>query len=241
MSLGPIHDKEKIIREEEHGYDIPLHDGVIQPLTSQTLHITPPANDYIAPVTNPILNKYLNEFKEEFFDNTKVSNDINSNHVNDLKEHINTYDFETFIGKLLHQARTTMGKENMKETVPRDLPPTLFLGHLKEQIVSPYRTRETVCMIENPGEVHKLKAQEEERDMNVSWDITIEDVERLRQFLTPTIHTLPNHEPVVQPYMSLGPIHDKEKIIREEEHGYDIPLHDGHMILRPSLGNYFTK
>ncbi|GJZ74570.1 hypothetical protein Tco_0639035 [Tanacetum coccineum] len=99
------------------------------------------------------------------------------------------------------KARMTMGKENMKEPVPRDLPPTLFLGHLKEQI----------------GE------------MDVGWDITVEGVERLWQFFTPTIHTLPNLEPVVQPYMSLGRVHDKEKIIRGEEHDYDIPLQDGTM------------
>nr|GEV82199.1 hypothetical protein [Tanacetum cinerariifolium] len=106
------------------------------------------------------------------------------------------------------KARTTMGKENMKESIPRDLPPTSFLGHLKEQIGSHYRTRKTVCMIENPKEV-----QEDEGDM----DIIVEDVERLRQILIPTIHTLPNLEPVVQPYMSLGPVHDKEKIIKEEK------------------------
>ncbi|GKD30797.1 hypothetical protein Tco_1241575 [Tanacetum coccineum] len=96
------------------------------------------------------------------------------------------------------KARTTMGKENIKEPVPRNLPPTPFLGHLKEQIGSPYITRETVCMIENPGEVLKLKAQEDEGDMDV-----------------------------MQPYMSLGPVHDKEKVVREEEQDYDIPLHDG--------------
>ncbi|GKE27495.1 hypothetical protein Tco_1442879 [Tanacetum coccineum] len=122
-----------------------------------------------------------------------------------------------------------MGKGNMKEPVPRNLPPMPFLGHLKEQIGSPYRTHETVCMIENPREVHKLKAQEDEGDMDVGWDITVEDVERLRQFLTPTIHTLPNLEPVGQPYMSLRPVHDKEETIREEEQDYDIPLHDGVM------------
>ncbi|GKG52728.1 hypothetical protein Tco_0549840, partial [Tanacetum coccineum] len=83
----------------------------------------------------------------------------------------------------------------MNEPVPCDLPPTPFLGHLKEQIGSPYKHRETVCMIENPGEVHKLKAQEDEGYIDVDWDITIEDVERLRQFLTPTIHTLPNLKP----------------------------------------------
>ncbi|GJU90535.1 hypothetical protein Tco_1302958, partial [Tanacetum coccineum] len=103
------------------------------------------------------------------------------------------------------KARTTMGKENIKESVPRDLPPTPFLGHSKEQIGSPYRTRKTVCIIENHGEVYKLKAQEDEGDMNVGWDIIVKDVERLRL------------------------VHDKEKIVRKEEHDYDIPLRDGMM------------
>ncbi|GJX86584.1 hypothetical protein Tco_0337358 [Tanacetum coccineum] len=61
-----------------------------------------------------------------------------------------------------------MGKNDMKELVPRGLPiehpyvqPTPFSGHLKGQ--------------------------------------KVKDVEKLRQILTPTIHTLPNLEPVVQP------------------------------------------
>ncbi|GJW64598.1 hypothetical protein Tco_0116482 [Tanacetum coccineum] len=91
---------------------------------------------------------------------------------------------------------------------------------------SPYRTRETVRMIENPEEIHNAKAREEEGDMDVGWDITSKDVERLRQFLTPTIHTLPNLEPVVQPYIPLGPVHDKDKSLREKEQNYDIPLND---------------
>ncbi|GKB51006.1 hypothetical protein Tco_0901759, partial [Tanacetum coccineum] len=33
------------------------------------------------------------------------------------------------------EKRTTIGKGNMKEPIPRDLPPTPFLGHLNEQIV----------------------------------------------------------------------------------------------------------
>ncbi|GJV96407.1 hypothetical protein Tco_1547984 [Tanacetum coccineum] len=99
-----------------------------------------------------------------------------------------------------------MGKENMKEPVPRDLPPTPFLGHLKEQM-----------------------AQEDEGDMDVIWDITSKDVERLMQFLTPTTHTLPNLEPVGQPHIPLGPVHDKDKIVREEEHDYDIRLNDNVM------------
>ncbi|GJR65292.1 hypothetical protein Tco_0011357 [Tanacetum coccineum] len=122
-----------------------------------------------------------------------------------------------------------MDKENMKEPVPSDLPPTPFLGHLKEQIGSPYSTRETIHMIRNPEEIHNAKAHREEGDMDVGWDISSKDVERLRQFLTPTIHTLPNLEPVVQPYIPLGPVHDKDKIVREKEQDYDIPLNDSVM------------
>ncbi|GKA85018.1 hypothetical protein Tco_0806672, partial [Tanacetum coccineum] len=91
------------------------------------------------------------------------------------------------------EKRTIMGKGNMKDPVPHDLPPTPFLGHLKEQIGSPYRTRKTICIIKNPEEVHKMKAQDDKGDMDV----------RL--------------------------VHDKEKVVREEEQGYDIPLHDDMM------------
>ncbi|GKE42390.1 hypothetical protein Tco_1469674 [Tanacetum coccineum] len=120
----------------------------------------------------------------------------------------------------------TIGKENMKEPVPRNLPPTPFLGPLKEQIGSPYKTSETVRMIGNPEEIHNEKAQDDEGDMDVGWDITRKDVERLRKFLSPTIHTLPNFKPVVQPYIPLGPVHDKYKIVRDEEQDYDIPQND---------------
>ncbi|GKG17383.1 hypothetical protein Tco_0362340, partial [Tanacetum coccineum] len=84
-------------------YDIPLHEHVMQPLTPQTVRITSPDNDYVASDTNPILNKYLNGFEEEFADNTRVSEKIDSNPVNDLKELLKTYDFENFIRKLKHQ------------------------------------------------------------------------------------------------------------------------------------------
>ncbi|GJU21249.1 hypothetical protein Tco_1154591 [Tanacetum coccineum] len=74
-----------------------------------------------------------------------------------------------------------MGKENMKELVPRDLSPTSYLGNLKEQTGSLYRTCEIVRMIENPEEIHKAKAQDDKRDMDVGWDIMSKDVERLSE------------------------------------------------------------
>ncbi|GJW98909.1 hypothetical protein Tco_0180717 [Tanacetum coccineum] len=87
VPLGPVHNKEKVVREEEHDYDIPLQDGVMQPLTPHIVHITPPDDNYAAPGTNPILNKRLNEFEDGFSDNTtRVSKKIDSNHVLSLKE-----------------------------------------------------------------------------------------------------------------------------------------------------------
>ncbi|GJT48998.1 hypothetical protein Tco_0975155 [Tanacetum coccineum] len=103
MPLGLVCNKAKVVREEEQDYDIPLQDHVMQPLTPQTVHITPPDDDYVASATNPILNKHLNEFGEEFADNTRVFEKIDSNPVNDLKELLKTYDFENFIRKLKHQ------------------------------------------------------------------------------------------------------------------------------------------
>ncbi|GJT84134.1 reverse transcriptase domain-containing protein, partial [Tanacetum coccineum] len=116
--------------------------------------------------------------------------------------------------------KTTMGKENVKEPVPRNLPvvqtcvpPAQFLGN-------PYRTRETICAIGIPEEI-----KEDEGDMNDGCDITVEDVERLRKILTPSIHALP----IVQPYMPLGLVCNKAKVVREEEHDYDIPPQDHHL------------
>ncbi|GKC48459.1 hypothetical protein Tco_1066181 [Tanacetum coccineum] len=123
--------------------------------------------------------------------------------------------------KEVEQSKTTMGKENVKESVPRDLlvvqtyvPPTQFLG-------SPYSTHETICAIEIPEEI-----QEDERDMNDGCDITVEDIERLRKILPPSIYTLTNLEPIVQPYVLLGLVCNKAKVKREEEQDYDIPLQD---------------
>ncbi|GKE59957.1 hypothetical protein Tco_1510324, partial [Tanacetum coccineum] len=107
--------------------------------------------------------------------------------------------------------KMTMGKENVKEPVPRDLP-AQFLG-------IPYRTRETICAIGIPEEL-----EEDEGDMNDGCDITVKDVERLRKILTPSIHVLPNLKPIVQPYMPLGLVCNKAKIVREEEQDYDTPL-----------------
>nr|GEV84643.1 hypothetical protein [Tanacetum cinerariifolium] len=92
--------------------------------------------------------------------------------------------------------------------------------------VIPYRTLETVCMMGIPEGIHKMKAQEDEGNMDEGWDNTVNNVDRFRKILTPTIHTLPNLEPIVQSYVTRRPVHDKEKVVREKDHDYDIPLQD---------------
>ncbi|GJZ59151.1 hypothetical protein Tco_0614967 [Tanacetum coccineum] len=99
MPLSPFCDKASIARGEEH--NIPLQNGIMQPLTPQTTHITPP--DDVAPATSPILDNHSNEFGEEFFDITRVAETADGNPAKELSDIIKTYDFETFIRKLLHQ------------------------------------------------------------------------------------------------------------------------------------------
>ncbi|GKG33076.1 hypothetical protein Tco_0430586, partial [Tanacetum coccineum] len=45
----------------------------------------------------------------------------------------------------------------------------------------------------------------DEGNMDDTWDVTVEDVERLRQLLTPTVHILLEPDHVVQPYVPLIP------------------------------------
>ncbi|GJX39687.1 calmodulin-interacting protein 111 isoform X1 [Tanacetum coccineum] len=127
----------------------------------------------------------------------------------------NWYDEATTKERIEVKERMTMGKENVKEPVPRDLPvvqtyvpPTKFLG-------SPSRTHQTICMMGITEEIHKMEALEDEGNTDDGW---------FRKILTPTIHTLPNLEPMVQSYVTRGPVHDKGKVVREKEQDYDIPL-----------------
>ncbi|GKD31656.1 hypothetical protein Tco_1242434 [Tanacetum coccineum] len=107
MPLGLVCNKAKVVREDEQDYGIPLQDQIIQPLTPYTVYITPLDDDYVASATNHILNKHLNKFREKFADNTKVSEKIDSNLVNDLKELLKTYDFENFKHQLCQSLHET--------------------------------------------------------------------------------------------------------------------------------------
>ncbi|GJZ25210.1 hypothetical protein Tco_0562669 [Tanacetum coccineum] len=158
---------------------------------------------------------FMRELRRKLFAGT--DDEDTYKHVRMVLEIVDLFHFPGVTHGEKVKAISTIGKENIKESIPRDLPPTPFQGNLKEQMVSPYRTCKTVHMIENPEEIHNEKAQEDEGDMDFGWVITSKDVERLRQFLTPTIHTLPNLEPVVSPCIPLGLVYDKDKIIREKQ------------------------
>ncbi|GJR87999.1 hypothetical protein Tco_0212010 [Tanacetum coccineum] len=88
---------DKVVKEKEHDYDIPLNNNVMQPLTPQTVYITSSSDDYVALVTNPMSNKQLNKFEEEF---SNITKGVEKEHDNPI---IETYDCENFIRKLLHQ------------------------------------------------------------------------------------------------------------------------------------------
>ncbi|GKC17403.1 hypothetical protein Tco_1014185, partial [Tanacetum coccineum] len=121
-----------------------------------------------------------------------------------------------FIENTDSNTRTTKGNENMKEPVPHDLPVVQTYVPLAQFLGNPYRTRKTIYVIGIPEEIKK-----DEGDMNDGYDIMVEDVERLRKILTPPIHALPNLKPIVQPYMPLGLVCNKAKVVREEEPDYD--------------------
>ncbi|GJT20158.1 hypothetical protein Tco_0878864 [Tanacetum coccineum] len=125
---------------------------------------------------------------------------LNEN-IHDIQEKADQLNQTTFTNSSERvKAKTKIGKKDMEEPIPRDLP-----------VVQP------------------SKAQEDEGDMDDGWDITIKDIQRLRQILIPTIHTLPNLEPVVQPYKPRGPVRDEVKVVWQEELEYNIPLQNGKM------------
>ncbi|GKE01774.1 hypothetical protein Tco_1389757 [Tanacetum coccineum] len=57
----------------------------------------------------------------------------------------------------------------------------------------------------------------DEGDLYDIWDITVEDVKRLRQLLIPAVHTLPKPDPVEQLYVPLIPFPNEVKVARQEE------------------------
>ncbi|GKA80679.1 hypothetical protein Tco_0787371 [Tanacetum coccineum] len=67
------------------------------------------------------------------------------------------------------------------------------------------------------------------------------DVERLRKILTPSVHTLPEPDPVVQLCVPLLPSHDEVKVVRDEEPNNDVDSISIHVldvmddVIQPSI------
>ncbi|GJU51510.1 hypothetical protein Tco_1221065 [Tanacetum coccineum] len=76
----------------------------------------------------------------------------------------------------------------------------------------------------------------DEGNMDNIWDITVEDVERLRKLLTPTIHILPEPDHVVKPYVPLILLPNELKVVREEESDNVVVAFD---LLRDALSAIF--
>ncbi|GJS23545.1 hypothetical protein Tco_0452177 [Tanacetum coccineum] len=72
-----------------------------------------------------------------------------------------------------------------------------------------------------PNPQPKDKELSFEEDYN-NWEITVENIERLRQILTPTVHILHEPDHVVQPLGPLIPSHVEVKVVREEEPANDV-------------------
>nr|GEV47374.1 hypothetical protein [Tanacetum cinerariifolium] len=62
----------------------------------------------------------------------------------------------------------------------------------------------------------------DEGDIYDIWDITIEDVERLRHLFTPSVHTLLEPDPMVQSCVPPLPFPDEVKVVRDEEPNNDV-------------------
>ncbi|GJS62207.1 hypothetical protein Tco_0656991 [Tanacetum coccineum] len=75
----------------------------------------------------------------------------------------------------------------------------------------------------NGWENEEAKVEDcDEGDIYDIWDITVKEVERLRQLLIPILLTLPEPDLVVQPYVSVIPFFDEVKVVRQEEPDDDI-------------------
>nr|GEV80366.1 hypothetical protein [Tanacetum cinerariifolium] len=76
---------------------------------------------------------------------------------------------KAFIRKYCPPFKTAMKLEkicNFKTRDGRGIVPCLGKDILKKQKANPYTTRETICMIGTPEKIHKMKAHEDEGDLD---------------------------------------------------------------------------
>ncbi|GJU54339.1 hypothetical protein Tco_1228053 [Tanacetum coccineum] len=134
-------------------------------------------SEYMKSLEETIIKFCEDTIKKQTADDEKMRKILENTESNIRALKTRTKNLQEKVYQLTHKVLTntgekvkaimTMDKENMKEPVPCDLPPTPFLETLKKQMGSPYRTHETIRMIGNPKEIHNEKAQEDERNMDI--------------------------------------------------------------------------
>ncbi|GJV39816.1 hypothetical protein Tco_1418256 [Tanacetum coccineum] len=177
----------------------------------------------MSPTQALISIQVMTEHSHNWYDEATTREQINDspNNVDTKKPKENIHVIQSSF-KNCEGAHLTM--EYPLEKEDKAVEQSKYMRSLEETIFkfcNPYKTRKTICAIRILEEI-----KEDEGNMNDGCDITVEDVERLRKILTPPIHALPNLKPIVQPYMLLGLVYNKAKVIKEEEQDYDIPLHE---------------
>ncbi|GKE15464.1 reverse transcriptase domain-containing protein, partial [Tanacetum coccineum] len=111
---------------------------------------------YMESLEETIIKFCEDTIKKQTADDEKIRKILENTESNIRALKTRTKNLQEKAYQLTHKVLTN--KENMKESVPHELPPMLFLGHLKEQMGSPYRTRKTLHMIGNHEEIHNEKA-----------------------------------------------------------------------------------
>ncbi|GJW64882.1 hypothetical protein Tco_0116766 [Tanacetum coccineum] len=145
--------------------------------------------------------------------------------INDSSDNVDTKKLKENILAIQESFKIYEGahltKECPLEKEDKTVKQSKYIGYLEETIIK-YYDESIKNQAANDEWIRKFI---ENTNLNLrALDTTTRNL--LRKILTPTIHTLPDLEPVVQPYMPLGPVRDEVKVVREEELECDIPLQD---------------
>ncbi|GJT58436.1 hypothetical protein Tco_1001969 [Tanacetum coccineum] len=152
-------------------------DEIVQPLIPEPIHTTPPNDDYVAPATKSMLDELFKEFRDEILNVTKVNKEADFNPTKGLEE--------------LERLLAMRPQSNFTEIQIGTF--YLLEGEMQDSWKMEPRT---IVDWGGPEE------DSDDGDTFDMWDITVEDVERIRK-----IFNVPNElDEIVQPLIP-EPIH----------------------------------
>ncbi|GKC75981.1 reverse transcriptase domain-containing protein [Tanacetum coccineum] len=111
---------------------------------------------YMESLEETIIKFYEDTIKKQTADDERLRKILENTELNIRALKTTTKNLQEKACQLTHKVLTNTGEKVKAITA---------MGN-------PYRTYETVRMIKNPEEIHNAKAQEDEGDMDVGWDIT---------------------------------------------------------------------